>query len=264
MPKHDKPAPLAAPSLEGLATSGIRHGYFTRKGGVSAGIYAGLNTGTGSQDMPEHVAENRLRVATWMGVEADHLLSLHQVHSPDAIIVDRPYGLPRPIADGIVTATPGLAICASSADCGPILFADPEAQVIGAAHAGWKGALTGVMESTIAAMETLGAHRENIVAALGPSITQANYEVGQEFVDRFCADDSANSAYFVSSSRAGHSMFDLNTYTVDRLRRAGVTAEALYRCTYAEEDLFYSYRRSTHRQEPDYGRHVASIVLEKT
>lgn len=257
-----KPDPIFAPSLEPLAASGIRHGYFTRTGGVSGGIYAGLNTGTGSQDDQEHVAENRRRVADWMGVAPDHLLTLHQVHSPDAIIVREPYGLPRPIADGIVTDRPGLAICASSADCGPILFADAEARVIGAAHAGWKGALTGVMESTIAAMETLGARRENIVAALGPSITQANYEVGQEFVDRFCADDAANAAYFIPTVKSGHAMFDLNTYTVDRLRRAGVAAEALYRCTYAEDDLFYSYRRTTHRGEPDYGRHVASIVLE--
>lgn len=255
-------SPLQAPSLEPLAKAGIRHGYFTRVGGVSEGVYAGLNTGVGSSDEPDRVAENRRRVAAWMGVPAANLLSLHQVHSPDAIIVSEPYGQPRPLADGIVTATPGLAICAASADCGPILFADPEARVIGAAHAGWKGALTGVMESTIAAMETLGASRDNIIAALGPSISQANYEVGQDFVDRFVADDAANSAYFIPSVKPGHAMFDLNTYTVDRLRRAGVKAEALYRCTYAEEDLFYSYRRTTHRKEPDYGRHVASIVLE--
>lgn len=260
---QNQPSPLSAPSLQALAGAGIRHGYFTRIGGVSEGIYAGLNTGTGSQDQPDNVAENRRRAAEWMGVTPERLLSLHQVHSPDAIIVHEPYGLPRPIADGIVTDRPGLAICASSADCGPILFADPQARVIGAAHAGWKGALTGVLESTIAAMETLGAKRGNIIAALGPSITQANYEVGQEFVDRFVEQDSANGVYFIPSINSGHAMFDLNTYTVDRLRRAGVAAaEALYRCTYAEEDLFYSYRRSTHRKEPDYGRHVASIALE--
>lgn len=262
MTNQTMPSPIIAPSLEPLAGSGIRHGYFTRTGGVSGGLYAGLNTGTGSQDDTAHVAENRRRVAAWMGVGPESLLSLHQVHSPDAIIVREPYGLPRPLADGIVTDQPGLAICASSADCGPILFADPKARVIGAAHAGWKGALTGVMEATINAMVEIGARRENVIAALGPSITQANYEVGQEFVDRFVAADSANAAYFIPSANDGHAMFDLNTYTVDRLRRAGVAAEALYRCTYAEEDLFYSYRRSTHRKEPDYGRHVASIVLE--
>ncbi len=263
MTTQNQLSPLLAPSLEPLTTAGIRHGYFTRTGGVSDGIYAGLNTGTGSQDDPAHVAENRRRVAGWMGVGPDNLLSMHQVHSPDAITVTEAYGVPRPIADGIVTNRPGLAICASSADCGPILFADLQARVIGAAHAGWKGALTGVMESTIEAMERLGARRENIVAALGPSITQANYEVGQEFVDRFTGHEATNAAYFIPSVNEGRSMFDLNTYTVDRLRRAGVAAEALYRCTYAEEDLFYSYRRSTHRREPDYGRHVASIVLEE-
>lgn len=257
-----QPEPLQAPLLDGVAKEGIRHGYFTRLGGVSEGLYKGLNTGTGSQDDPDKVAENRRRVAAWMGVPPENLLSLHQVHSPDAIVVREPYAPPRPIADGIVTDRPGLAICASSADCGPVLFADPKARVIGAAHAGWKGALTGVLESTIAAMESLGATRANIVAALGPSISQKNYEVGAEFVERFCADDTANTAYFVPSTAAGHSMFDLNRYTVDRLRRAGVEAAALYRCTYAEEELFYSYRRSTHRKEPDYGRHVASIVLE--
>ena len=194
----------------------------------------------------------------------DALLSLHQVHSPDAIVVREPYGLPRPKADGIVTDRPGLAICASTADCGPVLFADPEARVIGAAHAGWKGALTGVLESTIDAMETLGARRDRIVAALGPSISQANYEVGPEFVERFIAGDPRNERLLRARQRtAGHAMFDLNPYTVDRLNRPASQAEALNRCTYAEEDLFYSYRRSTHRKEPDYGRHVASIVLEE-
>lgn len=257
-----KPDPLRSPLLESLGSQGIRHGYFTRKGGVSEGIYHGLNTGTGSEDAPEKVQENRRRVAGWMGVSPDRLLSLHQIHSPDAIVVREPYGLPRPKADGIVTDRPGLAICASSADCGPILFADPEARIIGAAHAGWKGALTGVLESTIEAMEGIGAQRGRILAVLGPSISQANYEVGSEFADRFVEQDAANATYFIPSANAGHFMFDLNLYTVDRLRRAGVTAEALNRCTYGEEDLFYSYRRSTHRKEPDYGRHVASIVLE--
>ena len=257
-----QPSPLQSPLLDSVAEAGIRHGYFTRHGGVSEGLYAGLNTGTGSLDDPEKVEENRRRVAAWMGVGPQALLSLHQIHSPDAIIVREAYGLPRPKADGIVTDRPGLAICASSADCGPVLFADSEARVIGAAHAGWKGALTGVLEATIAAMETIGAKRERIVAALGPSISQANYEVGPEFIARFVADDPRNDAYFAPSQTAGHAMFDLNTYTVDRLTRAGVRAEALNRCTYAEEDLFYSYRRSTHRKEPDYGRHVASIVLE--
>lgn len=262
MSTETSPDPLRSLLLESLGSQGIRHGYFTRIGGVSEGIYSGLNTGTGSDDVPERVQENRRRVAGWMGVAPDHLLSLHQIHSPDAIVVREPYGLPRPKADGIVTDRPGLAICASSADCGPVLFVDPQARVIGAAHAGWKGALTGVLEATVEAMEGIGARRERILAVLGPSITQPNYEVGSEFVDRFVEHDAANNAYFLPSTKAGHFMFDLNLYTVDRLRRAGVTAEALNRCTYGEEELFYSYRRSTHRKEPDYGRHVASIVME--
>lgn len=254
--------PVRAPQLDALAGSGIRHAYFTRPGGVSEGIYAGLNTGTGSNDDPGRVTENRRRVASWMGVSSESLLSAHQVHSPDALIVREPFDGPRPKVDALVTDRPGIAVGASTADCGPVLFADSRARVVGAAHAGWKGAITGVLENTVAAMETLGARREDIVAVLGPSISQKNYEVGQEFVDRFTADDPENARYFVPSSQAGHAMFDLNTYTVDRLRRTGVRAEALYRCTYAEEDLFYSYRRTTHRKEPDYGRHISAIVLE--
>ena len=258
------PEPIVSPLLEGLAASGIRHGYFTRTGGVSEGIYKGLNTGTGSADDPARVRENRNRVAAWLGVELDSLLSAHQVHSPDAMVVREPFRGPRPKVDALVTDRPGIAVGASSADCGPILFADPDARVIGAAHAGWKGALTGVLESTVEAMISLGARRSSIRAALGPSISQANYEVGPEFAERFMEQDRDNAAYFSMSANAGHSMFDLNAYTVDRLRKAGVQAEALNLCTYADDGLFYSYRRSTHRQEPDYGRHISAIVMEES
>ena len=165
-------------------------------------------------------------------------------------------------ADALVTDRPGLALGASAADCGPILFADGEAGVIGAAHAGWKGALTGVLESTIAAMESLGARRDRIVAVLGPSISQRNYEVGPEFIARFADVDPANLRYFAPSPRQGHALFDLNSYTVDRLSRAGVQAGMIGRCTYAEEDLFFSYRRTTHRKEADYGRLISAIALE--
>lgn len=241
----------------------MRHGYFTRIGGVSDGIYRGLNIGTGSSDDQTLVAENRRRVADWMGVPADHLLTAHQIHSPDVVVAREPFAAPRPKADAIVTDRPGIAIGASTADCGPVLFADDEARVIGAAHAGWKGAFTGVLENTVAAMEGLGARRDRIVAVLGPSIGPDNYEVGPEFVARFVEADAGNERYFSPSRTVGHSMFDLNQYTVDRLRKAGVTAEGLGRCTYAEEDLFYSYRRTTHRKEADYGRQVSAIVLEK-
>ena len=257
------PDPLRSPLLDKAAPAGIRHGFFTRAGGVSEGIYRGLNIGTGSADDQALVRENRRRVAEWMGVGPDHLLTAHQVHSPDVIVVREPFSGERPKADGIVTDRPGIAVGASSADCGPVLFADASARVVGACHAGWKGAFTGVLENTVAAMEGLGARRENIVAVLGPSISAANYEVGPEFIDRFVAADPANDRYFAPSPRPVHALFDLNRYTVDRLARAGVTAEAMYRCTYGDEELFYSYRRATHRAEPDYGRHVSAIVLEQ-
>ncbi|MDX8481404.1 peptidoglycan editing factor PgeF [Mesorhizobium sp. VK24D] len=255
------PDPVRSPLLE--KAQGIRHGYFTRIGGVSGGIYRGLNIGTGSSDDQALVAENRRRVADWMGVPADHLLTAHQVHSPDVVIARQPFASPRPKADAIVTDRPGIAVGASTADCGPVLFADAEARVIGAAHAGWKGAFTGVLENTVAMMEGLGARRDRIVAVLGPSIGPDNYEVGPEFVARFVEADAGNQRYFRPSANPGHSMFDLNRYTVDRLRGAGVIAEGLGRCTYAEEELFYSYRRTTHRKEADYGRQVSAIVLEK-
>jgi YfiH family protein len=261
MLNQTRPDPVRSPLLE--KAQGVRHGYFTRIGGVSNGIYRGLNIGTGSSDDQTLVAENRRRVADWMGVAADHLLTAHQIHSPDVVIAREPFAGPRPKADAIVTDRPGIAIGASTADCGPVLFADARARIIGAAHAGWKGAFTGVLENTVAAMEGLGASRERIVAVLGPSIGPDNYEVGPEFVARFVEADADNHRYFRPSGTAGHSMFDLNQYTLDRLRNAGVTAEGLGRCTYAEEDLFYSYRRTTHRKEADYGRQVSAIVLEK-
>ncbi|ODT32179.1 MAG: polyphenol oxidase [Kaistia sp. SCN 65-12] len=257
----NKPDPLRSSLLENANARGIRHGYFTRRGGISEGIYRGLNTGTGSADDPGNIAENRRRVAEWMGVAPSRLLTAHQFHSPDVVIAREPFPGERPKADAIVTDRPGLAIGASTADCGPVLFADAQARVVGAAHAGWKGAFSGVLENTIAAMESLGAQRARIVAALGPSISARNYEVGPEFVARFTDADAGNARYFAPSAKAGHALFDLNLYTVDRLKRAGVEAEALGRCTYGEEELFYSYRRGTHRGEPDYGRHVSAICL---
>jgi len=264
MTDADRPDPIQSPLLGQLSGAGIRHGYFTRIGGVSEGIYRGLNIGAGSNDERERVAENRRRVAAWMGTAPDRLLSLYQIHSPDALVVDAPFPEDRPKGDAMVTDRPGLALGVSTADCGPVLFADPQARVIGAAHAGWKGAFTGVLESTIEAMERLGASRNRIVAVLGPSISQASYEVGPEFVERFVADYPGNYRYFKAGDRPDHAWFDLNDYTVDRLTKAGVTAEALGRCTYAEEDLFYSYRRTTHRKEADYGRQISAIMIEET
>jgi YfiH family protein len=197
-----------------------------------------------------------------MGVVPELLLTAYQIHSPDALVVRGAFEGERPKADALVTDMPGVALGVSTADCGPVLFADAEARVIGAAHAGWKGAFTGVLENTITAMEGLGASRDRIVAVLGPSIGPQNYEVGPEFIERFVDGDAGNRRYFAASPAAGHAMFDLNAYTVDRLQRAGVRAEKLDRCTYAEEDLFFSYRRTTHRKEADYGRQISAIILE--
>lgn len=258
------PTPLESPLLQAAKDTGIRHGYFTREGGVSEGIYRGLNVGLGSADERTHVEENRRRVAAWFDLPVEKLATVHQVHSPDAVAVDAAYDGARPQADALVTATPGIVLGVLAADCGPILFADPQNRVIGAAHAGWKGALTGVLENTIAAMETLGARRETIVACLGPSISRASYEVGPEFVERFLGFDAAYGKYFTPSEKPGHSMFDLPALTVDRLRAAGVTAESLGICTYPDTDRFFSYRRTTHAQEKDYGRQISAIAIEET
>ena len=245
------------------AVPGLRHAFFTREGGVSDGVYAGLNGGLGSNDDPERVRENRRRMAQHMGVAPEQLVSAHQVHSPDAVVATTPWQAPtRPKADAIVTATPGLAVSVTAADCGPVLLVDPNARVIAAAHAGWKGALTGIVESTIQAMEKLGAERGCMVAAIGPMIRQQSYEVGGEFVERFLDADADNAMYFVPSSRNGHAMFDLAGFIRMRLENAGVLMiDDLGIDTYSDE-RFYSYRRSVHRKEADYGRHVHAIALE--
>jgi YfiH family protein len=252
---------LQASSLATLP--GIRHAFFTRSGGVSQGVYSSLNGGVGSRDAPEKVTENRARMAAALGVKADRFLTLFQIHSPDVVVAQEPWTRDsRPRADAVVTQVPRLAIGVSTADCGPLLFADSEAGVIGAAHAGWRGALSGVIEATVAAMERLGARRARIAAALGPTIRQSNYEVGPEFVERFLAVDPANARYFKPSQREAHAMFDLCGYIAQRVERAGLTQfEDLGLCTYEEAERFYSYRRSTHREEPDYGRHINAIAL---
>jgi YfiH family protein len=252
---------LQAPALASLP--GIRHAFFTREGGVSDGIYASLNAGVGSDDDPRKVGENRARMAGALGVAPENLLSLYQIHSADVIVAEHPWpSHARPRADAVVTRTPGLAICASTADCGPVLLADAAAGVIGAAHAGWRGALAGVTDGAIAAMERLGAARARIVAAIGPMIRQRNYEVGPELVASFMADDRENARFFAPSPRAGHSLFDLAGYVAARLERAGIARiEDVGACTYADPDRFYSFRRATHRGEPDYGRHLNAIAL---
>lgn len=244
------------------AIPGLRHAFFTREGGVSGEIYESLNGGLGSNDDPANVLENRRRMAEQMGVVPENLISVHQVHSPDAVVATGPWpDDTRPRADAIVTRTEGIAIGVTAADCGPILFADAGARVIGAAHAGWKGALTGVLESTIEAMEKLGADRSGIVAAIGPLIRQHSYEVGGEFVERFLDADGENKSFFIPSVRTGHAMFDLAGFIRMRLENAGVLMiDDIGVDTYSDE-RFYSYRRSVHRKEPDYGRHVHAIAL---
>ena len=253
---------IQAPSL---TSPNIRHAFFTREGGVSEGIYQSLNGGIGSNDAPENVRENRARMAASLGVAPTHFVSCYQIHSPNVVVAAEPWTRENtPRADAIVTRVQGLAVGVGTADCGPILFADAEAGVVGAAHAGWKGALTGVLEATVAAMEKLGAARARIAAAIGPLIRQPNYEVGAEFVDRFTAQDAANARFFAPSARENHAMFDLPGYIKARLERAEIQGvEDLGLCTYAEPARFFSYRRTTHRGEPDYGRHVNAIALMK-
>jgi YfiH family protein len=252
---------LASPLLS--AIPGLRHAFFTRDGGVSDGVYANLNGGLGSNDDPAKVRENRRRMAAQMGVTPENFLGVWQIHSPDAVVASGPWeNASRPRADAMVTRTQGLAIGVTAADCGPILFVDPNARVIGAAHAGWKGALTGIVESTVEAMEKLGAERSGIVAAIGPLIRQHSYEVGGEFVERFIEADAENGVFFIPSAREGHAMFDLAGFIRTRLENAGVLMiDDIGVDTYSDE-RFYSYRRSVHRKEPDYGRHVHAIALE--
>ncbi|PWK59533.1 hypothetical protein C7455_10778 [Roseicyclus mahoneyensis] len=246
---------LTSPLLDG-----VRHGFFARRGGASSGIFEGLNCGGGSSDQSEIVAMNRDRVADAMGVSPDRLITVHQVHSAQAVTLDAP-PVDRPRADAIVTATPGLAIAVLTADCQPVLFADREAGVIGAAHAGWRGAQDGVLEVTIDTMVGMGARRSAIHAVIGPSISQRAYEVGQEFFERFIDDDRANARFFVNGAD-GKYLFDLPGYGLGRLREAGVAAAEWTRhCTYADPERFYSYRRATHRGEADYGRLISVIRL---
>jgi YfiH family protein len=250
-------------SLPEFDSPGVRHAFFTRRGGVSTGVYDSLNGGVGSRDAPEAVAENRARMAAALGLAPDRLVVPYQVHSAEAATISAPWAADsRPRCDALVTATPGLALAVTGADCGMILFADAEARVIGAAHAGWKGALGGVVEATVAAMARLGAAPARVRAALGPCIAQASYEVGPEFVSAFAEADPSSARFFIPGVDEGRSMFDLHGYIGERAGRAGVGGFVDSRLdTYADEALFFSYRRATHRREPDYGRLVSAIAL---
>lgn len=253
-------APLQSPAL---TLPGISHAFFTRPGGVSTGLYKGLNTGTGSNDAREAVLENRARAARFLGAAPERLVTPYQVHGADTVVVNEVWAPGNgPKADALVTNRPGIAIGVGTADCGPILFADPAARVVGAAHAGWKGAIGGILESTLTAMEGLGAKRQSTVAVLGPTISAEAYEVGPEFVARLIEADPENAGFFRPSKRENHAYFDLPAYIVQRLRGAGLGhVQDVGECTYSDERRFFSYRRTTHRGEPDYGRLLAAISI---
>lgn len=247
--------------LEHPLLDGVRHGFFTRKGGASSGLYAGLNCGRGSKDQQDVVATNRARVADAMGVPPDRLAGVNQVHSADVVVItdpDRINAADQPDADALVTALPGVALSVLTADCQPVLFADAQAGVIGAAHAGWKGALSGVLEATVDAMRDLGATQ--IRAVIGPSISQRAYEVGWDFMENFTAEDPGYQRFF-SNGPNDKPMFDLPGFGLSRLRAAGVEAAWIGHCTYSDPERFFSYRRTTHQNEPDYGRLISAIAL---
>ena len=252
----DALAPVTAANL-----SGLPHGFFTRRGGVSSGLYASLNCGPGSSDDPAAVQENRRRVAASLHAPRG-LVSLYQVHGRDVVVVGEDYDIAlRPKADGLVTRQRGIALGILSADCAPVLFADAESGVIGACHAGWRGALAGVTDATIEAMITLGARRNRVRAAIGPCIAQASYEVSEPFRAEFLAASSANAAFFGTGKRAGHWQFNLPAYLMQRLQQSGVAAEDLGLDTCSDPEHFFSYRRMTLLKEADYGRQVSALAL---
>ncbi|MFA5898566.1 MAG: peptidoglycan editing factor PgeF [Hyphomicrobium sp.] len=253
--------PIQAASL--ARSPRIRHGFFTRPGGVSEGIYAGLNCGPGSSDSPANIAENRARIARHLGAEHPDVATLYQIHSGTAVAVDAPIPSDaRPKADGIVTRTPGLVIGVLTADCAPVLFADAEAGVVGAAHAGWRGAVGGVLEATVAEMEKLGARRNSIVAAIGPAINQVSYEVGPDFEEALLKSCANNVKFLSRNNPAERAHFDLPAFVEMRLRESGIAeVERQSPCTYANESEFFSFRRSQHRSEGDYGRQISAIVV---
>lgn len=251
---------LTSPLLDALP--GVRHGFFTRRGGVSGGVYRSLNVGVGSRDRPEHVAENRARAAAVFEVSLPHLLTCFQVHSAIAVTAAEPWA-ERPEADAVATSTPGLVCGALAADCAPVLLADPEARVVAAAHAGWRGALGGIIAAAVEAMTKLGARPERIRAAVGPCIGLQSYEVGLEFLEEFQAKAPGSDAFFRPGARPDKRLFDLPGFVLQRLAEAGVAqAEWIGRDTYAEDAEFFSNRRALHRQEADYGRLLSAIMLE--
>ena len=250
---------LTSPLLD---LPGVRHAFFTRQGGVSQGIYSGLNVGQGSGDRREDVAENRRLAAAYFDLPVEALSNCYQIHSATALVTDAPWGLSRPEGDAVVTGAPAVLCGALAADCAPILLADPEARIVAAAHAGWKGALDGIAEAAVKAMVGQGARAGDIVAVVGPCISQASYEVGLEFETRFVEEDAANSAYFIAGASPDKRHFDLPAFVLGRLRRAGVgTCAWIGADTCSDEQRFYSNRRAFRAGEPDFGRLLSAITL---
>ncbi|ENN94418.1 peptidoglycan editing factor PgeF [Bartonella vinsonii] len=256
------PVPILAKELSALHVHGIKHGFFTRQGGVSQSLYQSLNVGKSSNDQPEHIAQNRLLIADYFGVEVQDLVTVNQIHSCDVVVVDQAFIDVPPKADALVTTTQGLLIGVLTADCGPVLFADPQAGVIAAAHAGWRGSLNGIIEKTISVMEDQGAKRQSIIAVLGPCIGPYHYEVTSEFYNQFIDRHSKFEKYFLKTDKVNHLRFNLWAFIMEQLKEAGVHASCVELCTYQEEQRFFSYRRAIHRNEPDYGRQISAIILK--
>ncbi|WP_019221421.1 peptidoglycan editing factor PgeF [Bartonella senegalensis] len=255
--------PILAKNLSALHTHGIKHGFFTRQEGVSKSLSQSLNIDQSSNDQAEHVAQNHIFIADYFGVKLQNLITVNQIHSCDVVVVNQAFIDEPPQADALVTTTPELAIGVLTADCGPILFADPQAGVIAAAHAGWRGSLKGIVEKTIAVMEEQGAKRQSITAALGPCIGPCHYEVTSEFYNQFIECHNKFQKYFLKTEKVGHFYFNLWAFIISQLKEAGVNASCVELCTYKDEQRFFSYRRATHSNEPHYGRQFSAIILNK-
>ncbi|CAK01153.1 peptidoglycan editing factor PgeF [Bartonella tribocorum] len=254
--------PILAKNLSPLHIHGIKHGFFTRQAGVSKNFCHNLNVGKGSNDQPEHIVQNHLLIANYFSIEVQNFVTVNQIHSCNVVVVNQAFIDEPPKADALVTSTPGLVIGILTADCGPILFADPQAGVIAATHAGWRGSLNGIIEKTIAVMEKQGAKRQAIIAALGPCIGPHYYEVTSEFYNQFIECHSEFQKYFLKTEKVNHFHFNLWAFITNQLKEAGVNASCVELCTYQNEQNFFSYRRAIHRNEPDYGRQISAIMLK--
>ncbi|WP_208436040.1 peptidoglycan editing factor PgeF [Bartonella phoceensis] len=256
------PHPILAQDLSALHIHGIKHGFFTRQSGIAKSLYQSLNVGQSLKDQPEHITQNHILIADYFGVEVQNLVTVNQIHSCEVVVVHQAFIDEPPKADALVTSTPGLVIGILTADCGPVLFADPQTGIIAAAHAGWRGSLKGIVEKTISVMEEQGAKRQSITAVLGPCIGPCHYEVTDEFYHQFIDCHSKFRKYFLKTDKANHFRFNLWAFIMNQLKEEGVHASCLELCTYQNEQRFFSYRRAIHRNEPDYGRQISAIVLK--